>query len=67
MDYDAAARKATYTFKNGKTLMVGNVDEAKAKEFLDRNAPEFEKRDCRMASVGGQFTREEHTDGGSSQ
>lgn len=64
MDYNAETRKAVYTFKNGKTLTVGNMDEAKAKRFLERDAPEFEKRDCRMASVGGQFTREENNNGG---
>lgn len=63
MDYNAATRKATYTFNNGKTLVVGGIDEDKAREFLSRNAPEFERRDCRLASVDGQFIREEKTNG----
>lgn len=67
LDFDVSTRKATYTFGNGKTLIVGNMTEAKAQRFLERDAPEFEKRDLRLASVDGQFTREENDNGGSSQ
>ena len=59
MTYDAKTRRAVYTFKNGRTLGVSNVSEEQARRFLERDAPEFEKRDCCLHSIDGQFTREE--------
>jgi hypothetical protein len=63
MQYDAAGKSALYTFKNGRTLTVHNLTEAQAKRFLERDAPEFERRDCRMHSVGGHVNREETGNG----
>jgi hypothetical protein len=63
LDFNPASKKATFTFKNGRTLVVGNMTEAKAQAFLERDAPEFARRDCRMHSVGGQLTREVAHDG----
>lgn len=45
-EYVATTRKGVITFPNGHKLTVGNVDEAKAKEFFDKHAAEFQKRDC---------------------
>lgn len=58
LDYDAASRKATLTFPNGRTLGVGNVTEEQANAFRDRHAAEFMKRDCCLHSVDGAFTRD---------
>lgn len=46
LTYDAATRKAVIEFPNGHKLKLGNVDEAKAKQFFEKHAKEFEKRDC---------------------
>jgi hypothetical protein len=46
MTYDAAARKALIEFPNGHKLRVGNIDEEQAKAFFEKNAKEFERRDC---------------------
>lgn len=58
LDYDAAARRAVLTFPNGRTLAISNVSEEQAKGFRERHAPEFQKRDCCLHSVDGEFTRE---------
>jgi hypothetical protein len=63
MNYDAAKKRAVYTFKNGKTLTINNMTEAKAKQHLERYADEWERRDCCLSSIDGQFTREEKADG----
>ncbi len=59
LDYDAATKSAVFTFKNGRAITVRNVTEAKAKQMLERDMPEFERRDCCLASVDGQFTRDD--------
>lgn len=58
LDYDAQKRRAVLTFPNGRTLSISNVSEEQAKAFLERHAPEFQKRDCCLHSVDGEFTRE---------
>lgn len=58
LDYDADAKRAVLTFPNGRTLAISNVTEEKAREFLAKHAGEFQKRDCCLTSVDGQFTRE---------
>lgn len=57
--YDAGKRRAVLTFPNGRTLGIGNVTEDQANEFRDKHGAEFQKRDCCLHSVDGQFTREE--------
>jgi hypothetical protein len=64
LSFNEATKVATYTFKNGRQLVVKNMTKQKAEEFLQRDAPEFERRDCRMESVGGTFNREEGGNGG---
>lgn len=59
MTYDAAERRATLTFPNGRTLTVGNVTKEQAESFKERHAPEFQKRDCCLQTVDGTFTREQ--------
>lgn len=56
--YDAGKRRAVLTFPNGRTLGIGNVSEEQAKDFHARHAGEFQKRDCCLHTVEGQFTRE---------
>ncbi|MGD9512102.1 MAG: hypothetical protein AB7X49_26555 [Geminicoccaceae bacterium] len=58
MDYNADKRRALITFPNGRTLTVSDISEEKAREFLTKHAGEFQKRDCCLTSVDGQFTRE---------
>ncbi len=58
--YDAGKRRAVLTFPNGRTLAVDNVSEEQAKAFRDKHGAEFQKRDCCLHTVDGQFTREEH-------
>lgn len=55
--YDAAARKAVISFPNGHKLTVANVDEAKARDFFEKNAAEFMKRDCVLHTSAGFETR----------
>jgi hypothetical protein len=56
--YDADRRRAVLTFPNGRTLAVGNVTQAQAQSFLQRNSAEFMKRDCCLHTVDGTFTRD---------
>lgn len=58
LSYDAAARKGVITFPNGHKLTIGNVDETKAKDFFDKHAAEFMKRDCVLQTSGCVVTRE---------
>lgn len=58
MAYDVQTRRAVYTFKNGRTLAVAGISREQAEKFLERDAPEFGRRDCCLHSVDGQFTRE---------
>jgi hypothetical protein len=54
MVYDPATRRAVFTFKNGRELIVGNLTEVQARRFLERAArpaPECERRECRMHTV----------------
>lgn len=44
--YDKEQRRAVIEFPNGHQLKIGNVDEAKAQEFFEKHAEEFQKRDC---------------------
>lgn len=44
--YDGATRKAVIEFPNGHKLAIGNIDEAKAKDFFAKHTAEFAKRDC---------------------
>ena len=60
--YDAGKRRAVLTFPNGRELALDNVSEEKAKQFLERHAGEFQKRDLTLHSVDGHFNRED-TDG----
>ena len=62
MDYDAVKKRAVYTFKSGRQLVVNGVDADKAQKFLERNAPEFERRDCCLHTVDAQLTREGRSD-----
>jgi hypothetical protein len=59
LSYDAAARRGVLTFPNGRTLSIGNVTKEQAEDFLKRHAGEFQKRDCCMHTVDGEFTREQ--------
>lgn len=63
MEYDEGAKVATYTFENGRQMRVRGVTREKAQDFLERNAPEFAKRDCCLSTVDGQMTREGNTNG----
>ena len=58
LNYDAAEKRATLTFPNGRELKLGNVTEEQAKAFRDKHGAEFQKRDCCLTSVGGNFTRD---------
>ncbi len=58
LEYDATARRALLTFPNGRTLAISNVSEEQAKGFRDKHGAEFQKRDCCLHSVDGEFTRE---------
>jgi hypothetical protein len=58
--YDIDKREALITFPNGKTLTLGNVSAEQAASFLERHAPEFQKRDCCLQTVDGSFTRDGH-------
>jgi hypothetical protein len=60
--YDGVTRTAVLTFPNGRELTLENVSEEKAKQFHERHAGEFQKRDLTLHSVDGHFNREE-TDG----
>jgi len=57
--YDAGQRRAVLTFPGGRTLAIGNVTEEQAKAFRDKHGAEFQKRDCCLHTVDGQFTREQ--------
>jgi hypothetical protein len=58
MSYDADTKRAVLTFPNGRILTVGGVTQEQANDFKARHAAEFQKRDCCLATVDGQFTRE---------
>jgi hypothetical protein len=57
--YDSAKRCATLTFPNGRQLRVAGVTEEQAKAFRDKHGAEFQKRDCCLHTIDGQFTREQ--------
>jgi hypothetical protein len=57
LDYNAAKKEAVFTLTNGRPIRVQNVTEAKARQMLERDMPEFERRDGCLTSVGGHFTR----------
>lgn len=61
--YDAATRRATFTFPKGNTLGLKDVSEEQARAFLERNGAEFQRRDCCLTSVDGQFVREDLANG----
>ncbi len=46
MKYDGTSRSAVIEFPNGHKLRIGNVDEAKARQFYEKHAKEFQRRDC---------------------
>lgn len=52
LSYDAAARAATIEFPNGHKLRVRDIDEVKAREFFDKHAKEFERRNCVLQTTG---------------
>ncbi|HYE70592.1 MAG TPA: hypothetical protein VD932_03615 [Aquabacterium sp.] len=52
LEYDPASRKATIEFPNGHKLRVGNVDETQARNFFERHAKEFERRNCVLETTG---------------
>jgi hypothetical protein len=58
MEYDAANKSAVLKFKGGRTLRLANVTEDQAKQFVARHAPEFQRRECILHTVGGIETRE---------
>lgn len=58
LSYDEAARRAVLTFPNGRELALRDVSEAQAREFMEKHAPEFQRRDCCLTSVDGAFVRE---------
>jgi len=60
MSYDAEKKRAVLTFPNGRELAIGNVTEEQAKAFKERHAAEFQKRDCCLHTVDGEFTRDAH-------
>jgi hypothetical protein len=60
LSYDAKERRGVLIFPNGRTLAIGNVTEEQAKDFLKRHATEFQKRDCCLHTVDGEFTRDGH-------
>lgn len=59
MDYDATKKSALLRFKGGRTMKLSNVTEDQAKQFVARHAPEFQRRDCILHTVGGMETRNE--------
>lgn len=52
MTYDKARRTAVLSFAKGRELRLSNVTEEQAKEFFERHAPEFERRDCVLHTDG---------------
>lgn len=59
LTYDKAARKGVISFPNGHRLTISNVDESKAKDFFEKHAQEFMKRDCVLHTSAGFETRGE--------
>ena len=45
LEYDEEARRATLTFKTGRTLAISNVSREQADKFFQKNAAEFARRD----------------------
>lgn len=43
--YDEAKKEGVLRFPNGRELTIGNVTREQADRFLEKHAPEFERRD----------------------
>jgi len=55
--YDEAKREGVLTFPNGRTLTIANVSRDQAQKFLERNAAEFQRRDCILTTDDGTIAR----------